>query len=107
MPRPRKHRRIGHRPRYNAFGPMGHPDAERILLELEEMESLRLMDLEHLDQQACAELMGVSRTTFQRIYKSARHKVAKSIIEGKRLIIEDECSCPQCQENRHRNGRPL
>lgn len=106
MPRPRKHRRIGQRPRYGTFGPVGHPEVENVILKLEEMESLRLMDLEHLDQQACAERMGISRTTFQRIYKMARQKVAESIIEGKRLLIEEECSCPQCQEQRNKFTRP-
>lgn len=106
MPRPRKHRRIGQRPRYGAFGPVGHPDVEHVTLELEEVESLRLMDLEHLDQKQCADRMGISRTTFQRIYKNARQKVAESIVEGKQLLIEGDCTCPRCQENRHRNGRP-
>lgn len=106
MPRPRKHRRIGQRPRYGTFGPDGHPEVENVTLKLEEMESLRLMDLEHLDQQTCAERMGISRTTFQRIYKMARQKVAESIIEGKRLLIEEECSCPQCQEQRSKSTRP-
>lgn len=106
MPRPRKHRRIGHRPRYGAFGPDGYPEAEHVILQLEEMESLRLMDLEHLDQKACADRMGISRTTFQRIYKMARQKVAESIVEGKRLLIEEDCSCPRCKEQRNKSTRP-
>ncbi len=91
MPRPRKHRRIGFNPSFNEFGPTGgsHHD-EIIILKLEEAESLRLMDLENLDQQGCADQMGIGRTTLQRIYKDARMKVADSLINGKRLIIEDQ-----------------
>ena len=63
---------------------------EVISLKIEEAESLRLMDLENLDQQACADLMNIGRTTFQRIYKDARNKIADSIINGKRLVIENE-----------------
>ena len=89
--RPRKRRRIGFNPQFMEFGPMGkncHEDV--ITLKIEEAESLRLMDLENLDQQACADLMNIGRTTFQRIYKEARKKIADSIINGKRLTIENE-----------------
>lgn len=107
IPRPRKHRRIGFHPCYSEFGPQGqeaHDDW--ILLKLDELESIRLMDLENLDQQACADRMGIGRSTFQRIYKEARHKIAESIIHGKRLILEQE-SDDQFYGNgrRHRHGR--
>ena len=38
--------------------------------------------------QECAEKMVVSRTTVQRIYKSARSKLAKMLVEGVSLKIE-------------------
>jgi predicted DNA-binding protein (UPF0251 family) len=57
------------------------------ILELEELESLRLKDLEKLDQAECAEKMQISRPTFQRILLSARRKVSDSLIYGKKLII--------------------
>jgi|GEM_PF-6019908 len=40
------------------------------VLKIEELEALRLKDLEELDQEQCAEKMGISRQTFQRILNS-------------------------------------
>ena len=63
------------------------------------------MDIENLDQQGCADKMGVGRTTFQRIYKEARGKIADSIINGKRLIIEkEEAAFSQGNGHCHRYG---
>lgn len=79
---------------------------EVITLKIEEAESLRLMDLENLDQQACADLMNIGRTTFQRIYKEARKKIADSIINGKRLMIENEKNNIQMGNGHHgRHGK--
>lgn len=61
-----------------------------IPLKIDEIESIRLMDLENLDQQTCADQMGIGRSTLQRIYKEARRKLADGIINGKRIIIENE-----------------
>jgi len=41
-------------------------------LKIYEIESIRLVDLENLDQQTCADKMGIGRSTFQRICKEAR-----------------------------------
>ena len=49
-------------------------------LSLEEIEALKLKDVENLKQEVCGK-MGISRSTFQRIIKSARYKLVKSIIE--------------------------
>lgn len=89
IPRPRKHRRIGFSPQFSEYGPNNiQGDSNFIILKIEELESIRLMDLENKDQQACADQMEIGRSTFQRIYKSAREKIADSLINGKRLVIE-------------------
>jgi len=91
IPRPRKRRHIGFSPRFNEFGPRGKECHEEVIvMKIEEAESLRLMDLENHDQQRCAEMMNIGRTTFQRIYKEARHKLTDSLINGKRIILENE-----------------
>ncbi|AIF50401.1 DUF134 domain-containing protein [Pelosinus sp. UFO1] len=54
---------------------------------IEEIESIRLKDVEGLDQQMCAEAMGVSRTTFQRILQRARFKVASALVQGQTILI--------------------
>jgi predicted DNA-binding protein (UPF0251 family)/predicted Fe-Mo cluster-binding NifX family protein len=60
---------------------------ESIQLQADELEALRLMDLEGLYQEQCAEHMGVSRTTLSRTLSEARRKVADALLHGKRLII--------------------
>lgn len=58
------------------------------VLKMEELEAIRLKDLEGLEQGECAEKMEVSRPTFQRILSSAREKIADSLTYGKAIIIE-------------------
>ncbi|MEE0775439.1 MAG: DUF134 domain-containing protein [Bacillota bacterium] len=60
-------------------------DIQRITVE--EVESLRLCDMEGLPQDIAAEMMEVSRGTFQRILYSARKKVATALVEGDDLSI--------------------
>ena len=69
MARPTQARIIEGRPRTLFFKPCGHlpKSAERIALKLEELEALRLADLEGLTQTEAAARMGVSRHTFGRV----------------------------------------
>jgi transcriptional regulator with XRE-family HTH domain len=60
---------------------------ETVRLRPDELESLRLADLEGLYQEPCAERMGISRTTLSRTLAEARGKVADALINGKRLIV--------------------
>jgi predicted DNA-binding protein (UPF0251 family) len=57
-------------------------------LTIEEIEAIRLKDIEDLDQERCAKEMNVSRTTYTRILESGRKKVAEALIEGKAIRIE-------------------
>ena len=88
MARPVKWRRIEHLPAVSRFSPdnMQATGAETIL-NLEELEAIRLKDLEGLEQNECADRMAVSRPTFQRILLSARAKVADSLVNGKAIHI--------------------
>jgi predicted DNA-binding protein (UPF0251 family) len=89
MSRPTKCRKIGFSPNVTYFKPRGIPmtQLEEVRLELDEVEALRLADLESLYQADAAERMGVSRQTFANIVNRARHKVAEAIIHGKALEI--------------------
>ncbi len=108
MPRPRKRRRVHQMHHSMVFKPDTESDQnkEPIIICLDELESLRLMDLESKDQAECAEMMGLGRTTFQRVLHSARGKVARALVEGRPIKIEGfECSqedivyrCPECQK---------
>ena len=55
---------------------------------MDELEALRLADLESLYQEQAAGRMKVSRQTFGRIVESARRKVAEALVEGKALRID-------------------
>jgi predicted DNA-binding protein (UPF0251 family) len=57
-------------------------------LSLEELEAIRLSDLERCDQATAALEMRVSQSTFNRVLVSARRKLARGIIEGKAITIK-------------------
>lgn len=90
MARPVKLRKVCCLPDNRRFGPLGvHAgQRERIIMEVDEYEVIRLIDLEGFSQEECASQMDVSRPTIQRIYTGARKKIAESLINGKLLIIE-------------------
>jgi uncharacterized protein len=79
-------------PKALVYKPAGIPLSElnQVRLLPEELESLRLADLERLMQAEAAERMGVSRSTFQRILSRARRQVTLALAEGHALrIVED------------------
>ncbi len=91
-PRPRKPRRCGCAARLGVewvYKPAGIPFRELtpVVLELDELEALRLCDAEGLTQEEAGQSMGVSRGTVQRLLASARKKVAAAITEGRALVI--------------------
>lgn len=90
MPRPCCCRKIAGRPTCQVFKPAGIPTTllEEVLLQVDELESIRLTDLEGLYQDEAARRMGVSRQTLGRIVESARKKVAEALTKGKVLRIE-------------------
>ena len=89
MARPEKIRRVGCEAGGRAFKPIGRPvdDLEIEELRLDELEAIRLADLEGLYQEAAAERMGVSRPTFARILARARSAVARALIEERVLVV--------------------
>lgn len=90
MARPTKWRKIENMPAIPYFIPSDKDVAEvpENILKLEELEAVRLKDLEGLEQSECAEKMEVSRPTFQRILLSAREKITDSLVNGKIIHIE-------------------
>jgi len=69
------------------FIPQGTSRWPEVLVQLEELEAIRLKDKVGLDQVECAASMGVSRATFQRILGTARSKIATALVEGRSIII--------------------
>jgi predicted DNA-binding protein (UPF0251 family) len=90
MPRPRKQRRLSRIPKPAIYKPAGVPldGLRQVVLIPEELEALRLSDLEGLSQNESAIQMGVSRSTFQRILDRAHRQVALALVEGQALYLE-------------------
>ena len=89
MARPIKWRKIENVPSIINFVPSEkETEGLKNTLKMEELEAIRLKDLEGLEQGECAEKMEVSRPTFQRILISAREKIADSLINGKAINVE-------------------
>lgn len=61
---------------------------EKVTLKLEELEAMRLKDLENLSQEECAERMHISRQTFQLIIDEGRKKVVEALTTGKAIDIQ-------------------
>ena len=60
------------------------------MLFRDELEVLKLCDLEGLFQEQAGERMGVSRGTVQRLLASARQKTADALVSGAALIFEED-----------------
>lgn len=93
MARPTKCRRVEFFPEQTYYAPCqgGACDIrqkqEEITLKIEELEAMRLKDLEDLNQDECAAKMQISRQTFQNVLDSARKKVTQALAEGKAIRI--------------------
>ena len=114
MARPRKWRRVCCMPRRLRFGPLdgGVTEAGIISMTIEEYETLRLIDGEDFTQEKCAVQMHVARTTVQKLYNTARKKLAEALVKGKSLIISggtyklcdeinNNCCCGRCPKHRY------
>lgn len=91
MVRPRKCRRVCKMPERDTFGPLGKQPTENdtlVLMSVEGYEVIRLLDYEKLTQEETADLMGVARSTIQRIYDEARKAMAESLVTGRILKIQ-------------------
>lgn len=119
MPRPRKCRCVKSEPNTTYFKPRGVPITllEEVVLAVEELEAIRLKDLDGLEQEEAAKRMKISRTTFHRILNSARGKISDALIYGKAIKIEGgdysmaargfRCSkCGHSWEAPYRDPRP-
>ena len=74
------------------FKPNGIPATKliKISIESDELEAVRLVDIEGLSQQDAAKRMQVSRQTFANILKKSRFKISNALINGHALVLPDE-----------------
>jgi predicted DNA-binding protein (UPF0251 family) len=92
MGRPCLKRRVKFNPKITYFKPRGVPVSSLDVVELkkEELEAIRLKNINNLDQKECAVLMETSPATFQRILVSANKKVAQALVGAKAIKITNE-----------------
>jgi uncharacterized protein len=91
MARPKKLRRINCNPTAYYFKPRGIPiyELQEIIVDNDELEAMRLADLQNLSHEEAAFKMKISRATFGRTLRSARNKIANGILNGKAIKITD------------------
>lgn len=89
MSRRVKCRKVCHYPQTLEFLPQNNnAEQEPIVLTVDEYEAIRLIDRRGMSQEQCAAFMQIARTTVQRIYETARKKLADFVVEGRPLRIE-------------------
>ncbi|NLE22550.1 MAG: DUF134 domain-containing protein [Actinobacteria bacterium] len=76
-------------PRVTLFKPAGVPgrDLEQLSLAVDELEAIRLVDLEGLSHEQAAAAMGISRQTVGRVLERGRATVAEALVDGKAILI--------------------
>ncbi len=102
MARPLKKRTVCLKLKSGYFKPQDFrkDDLPEVVLEVDEIEAVRLADFEGKYQEDAAFRMGISRATFSNIIIRAHKKVAEALIKGKAIRI----NCPklvrkmQCME---------
>lgn len=61
---------------------------ELIQLGLDELEAMRLCDVDGHDQSSAGARMGVSRGTVQRLLWTGRQKLVRALVESAAVVIE-------------------
>lgn len=88
--RPKIIRCLRFKPNVYYFKPQGIPmrQLEEVVLLPDELEALKLYEVDGLDQKESAGKMKISQPTFARTLDSAIKKVARAIIKGEAIKIE-------------------
>lgn len=105
MARPHKKRRLTRPPIEAVYKPAGVPmdNLQQVVLRPDELEALRLADLENLSQFDAANKMEISRSTFQRILTRAHRQVALALVEGRALRLEGSLVSSKSSYSRRSN----
>ncbi len=90
MPRPKIQCHLCFDPSVYYFKPQGVPMRflEEVVLLADELEALKLYEVDDLAQTEASKKMNVSQPTFARILDRANKKIAEAIIKGKAIRIE-------------------
>jgi predicted DNA-binding protein (UPF0251 family) len=90
MPRHKIPRCLRFSPEVVYFKPQGIPlrFLEEVILENDELEALKLYEVDKLDQITSARWMKISQPTFARILDSAHKKIASALVYGQAIRIQ-------------------
>jgi len=101
--RPRLHRTITGSSESRCYKPCCRTadESTEVSLSPEEIELIRLIDIEGLEQEEAAERLGVSRKTAWRDLHEARRKIADALVNGKGIEMSGcekaaKGQCPKC-----------
>ena len=119
--RPKCNRRVEQIPEVTHFKPKGIPitELEIVVVSVEQLESVRLADLEGLEHEPAAKRMGISRRAFWDDLQSGRKKIIDALVNGKAIEIRGghyvlragrNFHCQDCRhdwEEPYGTGRPM
>ena len=90
MVRPRRTRRISFQPDVTYFKPAGIPmlHLKETVLSFDELEAIRLVDSEGMEQSKAGKKMKISQSTLSRLLREGRKKLADAIIQGNAIKIQ-------------------
>jgi len=90
MVRPRRIRRISFQPDVTYFKPAGIPmvHLKETVLSFDELEAIRLVDSEGMEQGKAGKRMKISQSTLSRLLRNGRKKLADAIISGQAIKIQ-------------------
>lgn len=101
--RPRVRRMISGSPESRCFQPRCSRDENLAVISLspEEIELIRLIDIDGLEQEEAAQKLGVSRKTAWRDLQEVRRKIADALVNGKGIEIAgcEKAASGQCPCN--------
>jgi len=75
-------------PIVRSFGPLDSPIRGVVQLTYEELEAIKLVDYQGLEQMEAAHMMGISRKSLWTDLHSARTKLARALVDGLAIQIE-------------------
>ncbi|RLG12383.1 hypothetical protein DRN69_06865 [Candidatus Pacearchaeota archaeon] len=90
MVRPKRIRRIFFQPDVTYFKPVGIPmiQLKETILSFDELEAIRLVDSERMEQDKAGRKMKISQSTLSRLLRTGRKKLADAILNGKAIKIQ-------------------
>lgn len=90
MPRPKICRKIRFKPEAVYFKPAGIPMKllSEVNLTFDELEAIRLIDFEEIEQIIASKKMNISQPTLSRLLKTGRKKIASALVRGNAIKIE-------------------